>query len=126
MVKYGEICHSFEDRTSQLPDEILVTILSNVTLREAATTSILSRRLKELWTFTRSLEFDAPNVLVKIVRKRDFDHAVDALFKFGSERDLALLERKRYKYSIWVNQILKSHKGASIDGLRIRFDMDNS
>ncbi|BBH06774.1 hypothetical protein Prudu_018510 [Prunus dulcis] len=53
--------HNFvlADRISELPDEILVSILSLLSLKEAATTSILSKRWQHLWASTMTLNFDA-------------------------------------------------------------------
>ena len=48
-----------QDRLSDLPDEILVSILSLLKLEERQRTSILSRRWRYLWTFvTCNLVFD--------------------------------------------------------------------
>ncbi|WKA00559.1 hypothetical protein VitviT2T_018901 [Vitis vinifera] len=47
-----------EDRISKLPNEILVSILSRVTLREAALTCFLSKRWRYLWTYISVLNFD--------------------------------------------------------------------
>ncbi|BBH09776.1 F-box/RNI-like superfamily protein [Prunus dulcis] len=47
------------DRISALPDEILVSILSLLPLKEAAATSILSRRWQYVWMSTMVLNFDA-------------------------------------------------------------------
>lgn len=49
------------DRVSDLPDEILVSILSLLTMREAVATCILSRRWRNMWTRSRSLKFDVSN-----------------------------------------------------------------
>ena len=47
------------DQFSELPDDILVPILSVLTLKEEGRTSVLSKRWRYLWTFTTgSLDFD--------------------------------------------------------------------
>ncbi|CAI9113159.1 OLC1v1013708C1 [Oldenlandia corymbosa var. corymbosa] len=46
-------------RISQLPDEKLCCILSFLMLNEAGRTSVLSKRWKNVWTYTDDLEFDA-------------------------------------------------------------------
>lgn len=44
-------------RLVHLPDDILVIILSLLTLKEAVVTSILSRRWQNLWTSLLTLNF---------------------------------------------------------------------
>ncbi|XP_078166487.1 F-box/FBD/LRR-repeat protein At3g26920-like [Carex rostrata] len=44
------------DRISQLPDVLLVTILSLLPIKDAAGTSVLSRRFRAIWTTCPSLE----------------------------------------------------------------------
>ena len=51
--------YNLVDRLIELPDDVLVSMLSPLSLREAATTSILSRRWRYVWAFTMSLDFDA-------------------------------------------------------------------
>ncbi|KAL7116481.1 hypothetical protein ACP275_03G007500 [Erythranthe tilingii] len=45
------------DMISQLPDDILTSIISRLSLTEAAATSILSTRWRRLWTHTTRLNF---------------------------------------------------------------------
>uniref|UniRef100_A0A5B7A4A0 F-box domain-containing protein n=1 Tax=Davidia involucrata TaxID=16924 RepID=A0A5B7A4A0_DAVIN len=92
-----------EDRISQMPDEILVSILSLLTMKEAAWTSILSRRWKNMWTFiTSSLEFDWSAVVLK----------------------LELLDVARKNFVRWVNRVLESHQALIINEFRVGFDLD--
>ena len=55
-----------DDWISRLPDDLLVTILSRLTLKEAGVTSVLSRRWCYLWTNVAGLDFDADEKLVSI------------------------------------------------------------
>ncbi|KAM7483384.1 hypothetical protein LguiB_007967 [Lonicera macranthoides] len=92
-----------EDRISELPEDILVMILSLLTMKETARTSILSHMWKNLWTFfTGSLEFDG----LKVLQKNDFSHRY------------RLSEPERVKFVSWVNKILNAHKGAAINELK--------
>ncbi|XP_059626062.1 F-box/FBD/LRR-repeat protein At5g22660-like isoform X1 [Cornus florida] len=101
----GRSNHS-EDRISQLPDEILICILSCLPMKEAARTSLVSSRWKELWIYTtRTFK-----LLWKVQRK-------------GNRK---FLEVERANYISWVNRVLNSHKGATVDEFRIQFDMDSS
>ncbi|XP_048443300.1 putative F-box/FBD/LRR-repeat protein At4g13965 [Pyrus x bretschneideri] len=47
------------DRISELPDEVLVSIVSLLSLREAAAMRILSTRWRNIWKSTWTLNFDA-------------------------------------------------------------------
>ena len=88
-----------EDRISQLPDEILNSILSFLTLKQACTTSVLSHRWKHLWQFfTGSLNFD-----------------------YNPDQKWELERNKIVKR---VNHILQLHQGSTIDEFKLCFKLD--
>ena len=90
---------------SELPDEILVSILSRLTLGEAVRTSVLSKRWRYVWTCIPALNFDA---------KEELFH-----FYLISCRD-------EYKYSKWVSGVLAQHRGPNVDEFRVCFDLDKA
>lgn len=85
------------DHISRLPDEILILILCQLSLKEAASTSILSKRWKFLWTYVKALNFiNSPEGCVV----------------------------ESCRYVKWVNGVLNSHRGSTIDELRVEFEVD--
>ncbi|GFQ03500.1 putative F-box/LRR-repeat protein at5g02700, partial [Phtheirospermum japonicum] len=85
-----------DDWISQLPDEILVVVLSSLPLKEAARTSVLSTRWINLWKHTSCLDFEAESSL-----------------------------SERRKYVRWVNSVIRSYEGGStLKHFRICFDLD--
>ncbi|KAM7477133.1 hypothetical protein LguiB_024376 [Lonicera macranthoides] len=97
------------DRINELPDKILTDILSRLMMREAVRTSILSHRWKDLWTFTTgSLDFEFGSFVLSLMKECS---------QFG------IFEQERAKYINRVNKILNSHKGATIEELKIEFDL---
>ncbi|KAL4598564.1 hypothetical protein ACB092_11G068200 [Castanea dentata] len=96
-----------EDRISQFPDEILVSILSFLTFEEAVRTSVLSHRWKHLWPFfTGSLDFDDP----------------DTMWDIADEKKQLKVERNNFAKR--VNRILKLHQGSNIDQFRVCFEFN--
>ncbi|KAL7095438.1 hypothetical protein ACP275_10G023900 [Erythranthe tilingii] len=93
-----------EDRISELPDDILVVILSLLSVKEAASTSILCSRWINLWKHTNSLDFDGDAALYKTARLK---------------KELQFNEMR--KYVRWVDSIIQSHKSHTIQKLRIQF-----
>ncbi|KAL9159224.1 hypothetical protein ABFS82_08G119900 [Erythranthe guttata] len=98
-----------DDWISELPDEILVHILSLLSLKEAARTSVLSSRWINLWKHTPSLCFDAQQSLI------------DKLYL-----DVELLESERLKYVKWVNSVIQSHISPALKEFKIRFNLNKS
>lgn len=65
------------DEFSKLPDEIVVSIVSLMTLEEAARTSVLSRRWRHIWTFTTgSLDFDN-SFLLSLMESRTVENSYE-------------------------------------------------
>ncbi|KAJ9541818.1 hypothetical protein OSB04_028324 [Centaurea solstitialis] len=95
-----------DDLLSRLPDEILVSIISKLPLRDAVVTSKLSRRWRYLWCLTDRLVFEA----------RERWSFIDALSNKESSS----------KYMSWVNHIIHQHKGPTIDKFKICFALDEN
>lgn len=97
------------DWITELPDEILVNILSRLEMKEAARSCVLSPRWRNLWKlFTGSLDFDASDTMRLICYGEKETH-VEAL-----------------KYRDWVNQVLDSHEGLTLERFGIAFDLGRS
>lgn len=95
---------TLKSKNCQLPDEILVHILSFVTLKEAARTSVLSKRWMDVWMYVARLNFDGSEVLKKMmIRTCNFE-------KHDSFR-----KRERHRYVEWVKKVLQSHKCLALD-----------
>ncbi|CAI9114688.1 OLC1v1015467C1 [Oldenlandia corymbosa var. corymbosa] len=101
------------DRISQLPNEILVDILSLLTLEDAAKTSVLSKRWIDLWLNVDKLDFDSK----KLWKGLEDEDAPDYLRFYASNSR---------KYVEWVNKVVQSHKATTLDAFRIRFDLTSS
>ena len=90
---------------SELPNEILISILSRLTLREAVRTSVLSKQWRYVWTYISALNFDAK---------------LNKLSWFSPPPGNA------YKYRDWVDGVLEKLRGPNIDEFRISYDLDNT
>ncbi|GAB4860080.1 hypothetical protein Ancab_011558 [Ancistrocladus abbreviatus] len=97
-----------EDRISDLPNDVLISILSRLPLVGVAETGILSHRWRYLWRFTSNLDFDKMSTLCDI--------------RFGLSSNSIEFERK--KFVNWVNQVLELHQASTIDAFRVCFDLD--
>ena len=99
---------SIEDRIGQLPDEMLISVLSFLTPKEAFRTSVLSHRWKCLCPFLpRSLDFDGLYTMWEI------------------EREKKSLQFERKKFLQWVNDTLKSCRVSTIYEFRVCFEFDD-
>ncbi|KAL6534847.1 UDP-glycosyltransferase [Orobanche gracilis] len=92
---------------NELPDDILVLILSNLTMKEAARTTVLSHRWEKLGVrYAWSLNFDLPDATLRL-RYGTADGSVE-----------------RARFIGWVNHILNLHRGSTVDEFRVFFDLD--
>nr|XP_011465992.1 PREDICTED: F-box/FBD/LRR-repeat protein At4g26340-like [Fragaria vesca subsp. vesca] len=98
---------SYEDRISDLPDGILLSILSCLLLKEAATTSVLSRRWRDLWASVMSLNFEDEK------NSRDF-----------KEVKPNIQHRQRRSFVSMVDAAVKQHTGLTIERFRACFFLD--
>ncbi|XP_027337892.1 F-box/LRR-repeat protein At3g58900-like [Abrus precatorius] len=107
----------FEDLISQLPDGIPVAILSKLPINDAARTSILSRKWRNLWTFfSGTLEFDGSPIMKDM--KKDI--------KKVSGRHLQMAMQIMYDaeiqiYTSWITELLRSLKSSTLQGLKFWF-----
>lgn len=91
----------------ELPDELVVAILSFLTINEAGRCSLVSQRWKNLWKyFSGFLDFDVYKISPRFVRgfNRDYD---------GDDR----------RFLNWVNSVLQLIESTSINGLGIRYPL---
>ncbi|XP_038701289.1 putative F-box/FBD/LRR-repeat protein At1g78760 isoform X2 [Tripterygium wilfordii] len=96
-----------EDKISKLPDEVLVSILSLLTTKEAARTSVVARRWLKLWTFCPSLNFGNLQILSI----------------YGESRMAS--EEEKQRYVDCVNRAMEAFQGSTIDDFQVHFDLDS-
>ncbi|CAI0469442.1 unnamed protein product, partial [Linum tenue] len=109
------------DRISELPDDILGRVVSMLTLKEAAATSVLSSRWTNLWKSSVTvLDFDAGEVFHAIASR-------NPPYSSNEEREAWVQEKRRW-YINWVNGVLRQlHDGASkpiINKFRVQFFLE--
>ncbi|XP_021760975.1 FBD-associated F-box protein At3g49020-like [Chenopodium quinoa] len=100
---------SDNDRLSQLPHDILMSIMSLLTIKEAAQTSVLSHGLNYIWRCFPILIFKDDHPIVHWVA-----------------RNHLLLPQERSNFVTMVKSVLESHLGVAIDELSVVFDLDVS
>ncbi|XP_004307296.1 PREDICTED: putative FBD-associated F-box protein At5g56700 isoform X2 [Fragaria vesca subsp. vesca] len=111
--KRRRLMNNLDDRISDSPCEILVNVLSLLPLKEAAGTSVLSRRWRRVWESTMKLNFDASNYVAGTNDQGfvlNFMHLEDKL-----------KDENMDNYVSWVNRVLERHRGSKIRQFRACF-----
>ncbi|OMO53521.1 hypothetical protein CCACVL1_28590 [Corchorus capsularis] len=124
-----------EDRISELPDEVLVAILSLIPMEEAVRSSVLSRRWEKLWTLCSRLDLDASKRLLNLLKQLkaiEEDMFIEREIMKNEKIWVRICEKLRHKrvdYINWVNHILEScstpNNLQAIDEFRVGFDLDD-
>ncbi|TQD86687.1 hypothetical protein C1H46_027710 [Malus baccata] len=90
---------------------LLSSIVSLLPLKEAAATSILSRRWQYLWSSTMNLDLDAKFELGEY------------LFRF-MVMEPELKDQEQHRYVSWVDNVVEQHRGPTIEHFRACFYVD--
>ncbi|XP_015166965.1 putative F-box protein At3g58860 [Solanum tuberosum] len=93
-----------EDRLSQLPDEVIVSILSQLTIREAVQTSSLSIQWHYLWMYVTRLKFDVSQFITW------------KMFYYPR-----LCRKEGMKHINLINNVLDFHKGGHLEEFTLSF-----
>ncbi|EYU42539.1 hypothetical protein MIMGU_mgv1a008575mg [Erythranthe guttata] len=96
-----------QDSINRLPDELLISIVSHLPVKEAIKTSVIARRWRYFWKCSSILDFDGSKVL------------------FESDEPIWLRDERR-KFATTVNKVLDLHSLPTIEQFRIAFDLDQS
>lgn len=100
-----------KDGINKLCDNILIKILSFLSIKEAIRTSVVSKRWKQLWQlFSGCLSFSPASTGIN--------------FYHGSNLDLIKMKSESPRFVGCINKVLNSHQGSNIDELRVCFVLD--
>ncbi|RCV09450.1 hypothetical protein SETIT_2G029700v2 [Setaria italica] len=102
------------DRISALPDDILIKVLSLMTVMEAAVTACLSTRWRHLWG----------NVDHLILDKHTFKMQVPENSNNNENPDL--WNQEATKFVSKVNEVLHHHNGNGIKKIEVKFPLSSS
>ncbi|XP_062161752.1 putative F-box protein At3g58860 isoform X2 [Alnus glutinosa] len=100
------------DLTGRLPVDILSSIISLNSLREAATTSILSKRWRYIWRTSSNLDLDAKNMLGHFLYLDHFKRQ-PTLWK----------QKQKGRFVRWANHILELYVGKNVDSVKVEYPL---
>ncbi|XP_047943230.1 F-box/FBD/LRR-repeat protein At4g00160-like [Salvia hispanica] len=115
----GQICKNQTDnparrskrkRISELPDDVIINILSFLPLRDAVSTGLLSSRWLDLWKYTPNLDF--------------FD--TDYIYREKSDTEHGSWDVGTCKHVKMVNSVLESHQALFLKQFRLHFYANKS
>ncbi|KAF5179428.1 F-box/FBD/LRR-repeat protein [Thalictrum thalictroides] len=112
-----------KDLISHIPDEINHLIMTLMTIGDAARTSVLSRKWRNLWQTSLISRFNV-NLDTENVMGTDYS---DKSFRNKSRMTNAekrILQNERHKFVRQADRILQLHRSPTVNSFRIRFDMD--
>ena len=100
------------DLTGRLPEDILSSIISLISVREAATTSILSKRWRYLWTTSSILDLDPKNMLGHFLNLNNF-----------KSQHIQWKQKQKGRFVRWANHILELYAGKKVDSFRVEYPL---
>ncbi|KAK1308006.1 putative F-box/LRR-repeat protein [Acorus calamus] len=100
------------DRISELPDDILLSILGRLTMRDVINTSALSRRWRYLWTSITDLTLNYENMF-------DDDLVKYFIGEHKWRKQLMMLKKREKEFLHLVDQLLELRQGCTIKTLKI-------
>ncbi|XP_076901860.1 F-box/FBD/LRR-repeat protein At5g56420-like [Bidens hawaiensis] len=94
------------DHISKMPDDVLVRILSRLSVKDAVVTDSLSKRWRHLWRNLIRLNFDGTETLNEMAN------------------DEMICDLESAKFTKQVNNVISSHNHPMIQLFRIHFNLD--
>ncbi|KAG2678645.1 hypothetical protein I3760_11G011900 [Carya illinoinensis] len=110
LLKSGEKrnLHSSVDYLSELPQEIIVFILSLLKIKEAGRTSVLSSRWRYLWRYMCGLDFDESKLMSQI--------------RWRKVR-IECMKAERRRFFRLVKHVTEMHQSQTIDEFKVGFEV---
>lgn len=101
------------DRISSLPDDILIKILSLMTVHEAAVTDVLSTRWRHLWEFVDHLILDMHTFGMQVPPNSD------------NHENLDFWNSEATKFVRKVNELLSHREGKKLKKFKVEFPLSS-
>jgi hypothetical protein len=113
-----------DDLISELPDDILSSILTMLSIKDLLKTSVLSKRWCKLWGLRKDLYFDIHNVLGTEIELLQKGYLVD-VNRYSRTDRCVNLDLTQNEFVKRVDQFLKNFHGTAIDSLLINFYLES-